>query len=191
MKVVLIVAMNQQRVIGKDGGLPWHIPEDLKFFKRQTSGHAVIMGRKTYESVGKPLPKRRNIIITRQTAYAPGRVESPSGPNADRTNKILFEPGAKNGNANRDLTALDVVHSLDAALDLCRSRDERTAFVIGGAQIYTLALPLADEMLITHIDMPNVDGDAHFPEWNPANWSDDGPADATFPAARRYVRRIG
>ena len=65
--LALIVAMSKNRVIGRDGDLPWHIPEDLKHFRRNTVGHAIIMGRKTYDSIGRPLPKRRNIVVTRQT----------------------------------------------------------------------------------------------------------------------------
>lgn len=73
MKLVAIVAMTPERVIGRDGGLPWHLPEDLAFFKRTTSGHPVVMGRKTYESIGRPLPKRRNIVLTRDRSWqAPG-----------------------------------------------------------------------------------------------------------------------
>jgi dihydrofolate reductase len=70
MNITLIAAMSENRVIGKDNQLIWHFPEDLKHFKKQTSGHHVIMGRKTFESVGRPLPKRVNIIITRQTDYS-------------------------------------------------------------------------------------------------------------------------
>lgn len=68
-----VVAMTPDRVIGKNGGLPWHLPEDLAFFKRTTSGHPIVMGRKTYESIGRPLPKRRNIVLTRDSGWsAPG-----------------------------------------------------------------------------------------------------------------------
>jgi dihydrofolate reductase len=70
MNITLIAAMSENRVIGKDNQLIWHFPEDLKHFRKQTSGHHVIMGRKTFESVGRPLPKRINIIITRQTDYS-------------------------------------------------------------------------------------------------------------------------
>ncbi|MCB9852729.1 MAG: dihydrofolate reductase [Phycisphaerales bacterium] len=188
MNLILIAAMNARRVIGKDGGLPWHLPDDLKFFKRQTTGHAIIMGRKTYESIGKPLPKRRNIIITRQIDYAPENAPAPTDPNADKTNDVLFAPN-DGGPTTNDATRLDVVHSLQAALDLCRSRNERIAFVIGGAQIYRLALPHADRMLITHVDLPDVDGDAFFPTWNPDDWDDAGPADPAFPDAKLYIRR--
>jgi dihydrofolate reductase len=73
LQLTAIVAMTPDRVIGRGGALPWHLPEDLAFFKRSTSGHPVVMGRKTFESIGKPLPKRRNIVLTRDPAWsAPG-----------------------------------------------------------------------------------------------------------------------
>ena len=70
-----VVAMTPKRVIGRDGGLPWHLPEDLAYFKKTTSGHAIVMGRKTYESIGRPLPKRRNIVLTRDAAWSADGVE--------------------------------------------------------------------------------------------------------------------
>jgi len=73
LRLTAIVAMTPDRVIGKNGTLPWYLPEDLAFFKRTTSGHPIVMGRKTYESIGRPLPKRRNIVLTRDTTWsAPG-----------------------------------------------------------------------------------------------------------------------
>jgi dihydrofolate reductase len=72
-RVQIIVAMDPDRVIGRDNQLPWHLPDDLRYFKRITSGHTVVMGRRTYESIGRPLPNRRNIVLTRQTGWqAPG-----------------------------------------------------------------------------------------------------------------------
>ncbi len=75
-----VVAMTQQRVIGKDGMLPWHLPADLAFFKKTTSGHPIVMGRKTYESIGRPLPKRRNIVLTRDTSWSAVGVEVIHAP---------------------------------------------------------------------------------------------------------------
>ena len=75
MKLTAIVAMTSERVIGKDGDLPWHLPDDLKFFKKRTSGHPIIMGRKTFDSIGKPLPKRENIVFTRDPAWHHDGVE--------------------------------------------------------------------------------------------------------------------
>lgn len=88
MQLSAIVAMTPERVIGKGGDLPWHLPEDLKFFKRTTSGYPIVMGRKTYESIGRPLPKRRNIVLTRdrnwsaegvEVIHAPEQLESLEG----------------------------------------------------------------------------------------------------------------
>ena len=82
MKLTAIVAMTPDRIIGRDGTLPWHLPEDLAFFKRTTSGHPILMGRKTYESIGRPLPKRRNIVITRDTSWSAEGVEVIHSPEA-------------------------------------------------------------------------------------------------------------
>jgi dihydrofolate reductase len=82
LKLTAIVAMTPDRIIGRDGTLPWHLPEDLAFFKRTTSGHPILMGRKTYESIGRPLPKRRNIVITRDTSWSADGVEVIHSPGA-------------------------------------------------------------------------------------------------------------
>jgi dihydrofolate reductase len=133
MRVSLIAAMSETRAIGVENRLPWNLPEDLKRFRELTSGHAVIMGRKTHESIGRLLPNRRNIIISRQPGY---RVE-----------------GAM------------VVSSLEGALAACDS-GESEAFVIGGAEIYRLALPRADRLYLTLIH-ERIPGDAFFPEFDP------------------------
>lgn len=80
VQLTAVVAMTADRVIGKDGTLPWHLPEDLKFFKRTTSGHPIVMGRKTYESIGRPLPKRRNIVLTRDKEWSAEGVEVIHAP---------------------------------------------------------------------------------------------------------------
>jgi len=151
MKIILIAAMTPDRLIGNKGGLPWHRPADLKHFKQTTAGHAVIMGRRTYESVGRPLPGRRNIVVTRNRAYAPR--------------------GAPDDNNTDGATALDVVHGLNEALDLCRQRGERDVFVIGGAQVYQTALDLADEMILTEVPDADYEGDTYFPKWDAAQWN--------------------
>jgi dihydrofolate reductase len=126
--VSLIVAMDRNRVIGAGRRLPWHIPEDLKRFRRLTLGHHVVMGRKTWESIGRPLPGRTNIVLTRQ-------------------------PGFRAEGAH-------VVSCLDDALRLAAGDME--VFVIGGAQIYALALPCADRAYVTEIDAA-FSGDVWFP----------------------------
>jgi dihydrofolate reductase len=132
----LVFAMSDARIIGKGDGLPWCIPEDLKHFKAMTIDHAVIMGRKTYDTVGKPLPRRRNIVITRDSS--------------------LRREGA------------EVVPTLAAALALAYTSDEEPR-VIGGAQIYALALPIATKMIVTFVHR-DVVGDTQFPLIDWAAW---------------------
>lgn len=126
----IIAAMSLNRVIGKNNQIPWHIPGEQQRFKQITWGHAIIMGRKTHESIGRPLPGRTNIVITRQKNYiAPGCI---------------------------------VVHSLEAALQSCPP-NETESFIIGGEQIFRLALPLAHRIYLT-IVQKEIEGDAFFPE---------------------------
>ena len=80
MKLTAIVAMTPERIIGRGGDLPWHLPEDLKFFKRTTSGHPIVMGRKTFDSIGKPLPKRQNIVLTRDPDWSAEGVDVIHSP---------------------------------------------------------------------------------------------------------------
>lgn len=135
-RISLIVARAENGVIGADGKLPWRIPADMKWFKANTLGKPVIMGRKTWESLPKrPLPERRNIVITRNATY---RAE-----------------GA------------EVVPSLAAALALCAGADE--VMVIGGAEIYALALPQASRIYLTRVHASPT-GDAHMPEFSSARW---------------------
>lgn len=129
----LIAAVARNGAIGKDNALLWRLPEDLQFFKRTTLGCPVIMGRKTYDSIGRPLPGRRNIVVTRNPQW--------------------------------QAAGVDAVTSLDAALALVL--DAPKVFVIGGAQLYAQALPLADELVMTEVDA-NYDGDTFFPEWDKA-----------------------
>ncbi len=140
-----IAAMARNRVIGVDGDLPWNIPEDFKFFKDKTSGHVMIMGRKTFESLPQPLPGRLHIIITRQEGYSP---ELPSNA----------KPG----------TAIKVVATIDDAVNFARTKlteygDE--VFIIGGGEIYKQMLSVTDRIYLTeiHQDFP---GDAKFPEFS-------------------------
>ncbi len=128
-----IVAVSRNHIIGKDGGLPWDIPEDLQFFRDKTKGHVMIMGRKTYESIGRPLPHRISIIITRNPDYQ--------------------VPGCF------------VVQSIDEALALAREKETNgEIFVIGGGQIFRLAMPYIDKLYITVVDV-EIEGDAKFPDY--------------------------
>ncbi len=139
MKISLIAAVSPDLVIGRDGDLPWHYPSDMKHFMRTTTGHPCIMGRRTYESFPRrPLPKRPNLVLTRNAAY----------PLADGV--LRFE-------------------GLTAALDHCRETQHRVVYVCGGGGVYREALPLADEMILTHVP-DRVEGDAHFPAWDQKVW---------------------
>lgn len=176
MQTIILVAMTPDRLIGKGGALPWHEPEDLKHFKRTTTGHAVIMGRKTFDSIKRPLPGRRNIVITRNPSLAL--------PAHDAAAKV----GAAGETRPTTTTSLDVVHSLDEALELCRKRNEAKAFIVGGAQIYEMALAIADEMIVTYIQQTGLTGDTYFPPWRAEDW-EELPADAGTLKIVRYRRR--
>ena len=128
--ISIIAALGKNRALGLGNELLWPIPDDLKRFKKITSGHPIIMGSKTYESIGKPLPNRTNIILTRNKNYdAPGTI---------------------------------IVTSLEEAFEKA-GNDE--VFVIGGAQIYTLALPYADKLYLTLIE-DEKEADAFFPDYS-------------------------
>jgi len=135
MRLKLIVAYAKNRTIGRDNTLPWKLPGDLAHFKRTTLGCPIIMGRKTWDSLGRALPGRKNIVITRD--------------------------------ASRATAGADFVTSLPAALDLVRESEQ--AFVIGGAQIYQEALPLADSVIATEIQT-DIDGDAFFAPLDASQW---------------------
>lgn len=140
MIVSAIAAMSANRVIGKDGGLPWHLPGDFKFFKETTIDHIIVMGRKTFESLGKPLPRRLHVVITRQKNYHPAGASIFSSV-----------PGA-----------LAYCHSL------CSSQPEKWGneiFILGGGEIFTEALPVTDRIYLTEIHAEFA-GDAHFPEFD-------------------------
>jgi dihydrofolate reductase len=134
--LTLVVAIDAQRGIGINNKLPWHLPEDLAHFKRTTSGHPIVMGRKTYDSIGRPLPNRRNIVVTRNPAWRREGVEA--------------------------------VTSFGDALKLAGDEE---IMVIGGAQIFAEALPLADRLVVTEIGK-TFDCDTFFPEIDPQQWKE-------------------
>ena len=135
MIVSLIAAMAENRVIGRGGALPWHLPKDLQHFKRITLDHTVIMGRKTFEEIKTPLSNRRNVVISRNPSFRPG--------------------GAT------------VVPDLDEALAL--GSTEREVLVIGGGEIFRLALPRADRLYLTVVHA-QVEGDTYFPAFDSDAW---------------------
>lgn len=134
MKVSLLAAVARGGVIGRDGGLPWRIAEDVARFKALTTGHAVVMGRRTWDSLPdhfRPLPGRRNIVVTRNLDW------SAEG-------------------AERAVSLEEALRMLDGGLRV---------YVIGGAEVYAAALALADELVLTEIDL-DVEGDTFFPDWD-------------------------
>ena len=146
-RVSIIVAMAKNRVIGRDGHLPWHLPEDLKRFKQLTMGHHIVMGRKTWESLGRLLPGRHHVIVSRSPGYA--------------------VPSAK------------VAGSIAVAFTDCENDSE--IFVIGGGEIYALALPDADRILLTEINQ-DFEGDAFFPALPPGEWKESERLQGNDPA---------
>lgn len=137
MKVSLIAAVAQNGVIGRNNDLPWKIRDDMRFFVKTTRGHVVIMGRLNYEAMGRPLPGRRNIVLTRDSTYVAQGCET--------------------------------MRSIEEALGRAEEGGEDEAFVIGGAQIYKLALPYAHRFYRTRV-LAEVPGDIVFPEFSEDDW---------------------
>lgn len=138
-ELTIIVAAGENNAIGKDNDLIWHLSNDLKRFKELTSGHHIIMGRKTFESFPKPLPNRTHIVITRQTDY-----KVPDG--------------------------VIVVNSLHDAIDAAKK--DKQPFIIGGGEIYSQALPLADKLEITRVHATFEEADTFFPEIDKTAWKE-------------------
>jgi dihydrofolate reductase len=136
-RISIIVAMANNRVIGADNRIPWHLPDDLKMFKRLTMGHHIVMGRKTYESIGRLLPGRTTVIVTRQRDYA--------------------------------VAGAIVAHSLHDAINAAARDDE--IFVIGGAELFREALPIADRMHLSLVDA-QPEGDTWMPEFDSTEWTE-------------------
>ena len=142
MIVSLVAAVAKNYVIGKNNGLPWRLPDDMKFFMETTKGHYVILGRKNFESLPhkfKPLPDRTNVVVPRQKDY--------------KAHGAL------------------VVHSCEDALKVAEVNKESEAMVIGGSDIYTLALPVANRLYITEVNA-EVEGDVYFPKFDKEDWTE-------------------
>ncbi|MCT6866994.1 MAG: type 3 dihydrofolate reductase [Gilliamella apicola] len=136
----VIVAMAHNRVIGLNNQMPWHLPADLAWFKKNTLNKPVIMGRKTFESIGRPLPNRHNIVISRQ-----------------------IEP------SDNKISNVSWVKSIDEAISLAQKQQPDEVFIIGGGNIYQQVLPLIERLYLTHIDA-ELQGDTYFPDYLPEQW---------------------
>lgn len=160
--VAIIAAVARNGVIGADGAMPWRLSTDLRRFKALTLGHPVVMGRRTFEAIGRPLPGRTNIVVSRRDGFAPeGVTVAPS-----------------------------LAAGLAAGRHAAAAAGVDTLFVIGGGEIYRAALPVAGRLLITHVEA-EPDGDTRFPAIDPAEWAavaeESVPAGATDSAATRFV----
>lgn len=142
-EIAMIVACSKNGVIGRDGDLPWHLPEDLRHFMRSTRGCPVIMGRKTFDSLDKPLPNRLNIVISR----------------------TMPDPGYEGVQIARDLDS-----ALEQARQAIAGELNRPIWIAGGGTIYTQAMDRADLIVRTLIEL-EIEGDASFPQLDPAKWS--------------------
>lgn len=143
MKIAIVVAVAENGVIGAEGDIPWHVPEDLEHFKETTTGHPVIVGRQTYESIvdrlGEPLPDRLNIVLS--------------------STELDLPAGAVH------------VQGIDEALEIATETESEVVYVIGGRTVYEALLPKADRMHYTEIH-DTVEGDTRFPEWNRSDWQE-------------------
>lgn len=135
--ITMIAAAGENNELGKDNDLLWHLPDDFKRFKALTTGHHIIMGRKTFESFPKPLPNRTHIVITRNNNYK------------------------KDGAV--------VVHSMEEALQI--SKNDAQPYIIGGGEIYKMALPVADKIELTRVHGTFDDADTFFPEFTKDKWN--------------------
>jgi dihydrofolate reductase len=141
IRKTIVVAAARNGIIGRDGDMPWRLSTDLKRFKALTSGKPVIMGRKTYDSIGRPLPGRANVVISRST--------------------VIDHPDV------RTVTSLEEAISVGEALAL--EQDEDEICIIGGGHVYGQAMEIADRLCVTHVET-DVEGDTSFPAIDPAIW---------------------
>lgn len=153
--LTLIAAMGKNRAIGMAGRMPWHLPAELQHFKKVTMGKTIVMGRKTWQAIGRPLPGRQNIVVSR--------------------------------NPDFHAEGVDLATSLE---DAAAKSESNEVMIIGGGQLYALALPLAQRMVLTLIDI-EPEADTWFPEWDDQTWSQTSethyPADDNNPLTYRII----
>ncbi len=164
MRTSIIAAVAWNGVIGNQGDLPWQLPADLKHFKRTTLGHHVLMGRKTWHSIGHPLPDRRILVLSARGL----ELDLPLGT---------------------EEAAVTVVGSLDEAQELARSRSEQELFVAGGGKVYEQVIDTADRLYLTRVD-GSFAGDAYFPFVDPEVWTRESEEYRLPDAANEYPMRF-
>jgi|SRR5690606_3790249 dihydrofolate reductase len=160
MKLALIVAMARNRVIGRDNAMPWQQPDDLRYFKRMTLGKPVIMGRKTFASIGRPLPGRSNIVVTRNTSFAAEGIHV--------------------------VHSLDAAIALGQRLLAELGQEDGELMLVGGAELYAQGLPLASRLYLTELH-GEPEGDARFPAIDPAAWRELSREDHDAGEANTYA----
>jgi dihydrofolate reductase len=151
--ITIIAALTRNRVIGRDGGIPWHIPEDLKLFRKTTLGHAVVMGRNTFQSLKKPLDGRLNIVISTTLRG---------------TEEVNPEEVNRSGKPEDPDTSLIICPTFKEAIAAARRR-QRDIFITGGTEVYRQALPIADRMLLSLV-FQEYEGDTYFPLFDEGEW---------------------
>ena len=139
--VVLVAAYDRNRAIGRYGGIPWHLPEDFAHFKQVTMGHTLLMGRATWDSIGRPLPGRTTVVVTRDPQWS-------AGEHAD---------------------AVHVAHSVPEALELAASLPG-DVMVVGGGQVYVETLPVATHQVLTEVDLEVEGADTFYPAYPTEEW---------------------
>ena len=170
MTVSIVAAVSRNGVIGAGGGMPWRIPEDLRRFRKLTMGGVVIMGRRTFDSIGKPLDGRVNIVISRNPNFRP-------------------EQGAKVGEGGA--LGIGKADSLETALMVAEAaKADADVFIIGGGEIYALALreAVAERMFLTEVDL-EVEGDVFFPPFSRDEWRETDREAGSGNVPHFYVRR--
>lgn len=157
-EICIVVAASKNNVIGRDNGLPWRLKGDMQFFKRVTMGHPLVMGRKTFDSIGKPLPGRKTIVVTTQTDWAHEGV----------------------------LVAHSLADALSMAEQQSSEMGVSKIMLVGGAQLYRQALPQCDRLYLTQVDAV-IDGDAFFPELDYSEWEEESSERVDADSSNEYA----
>lgn len=159
MIISIIAAHGKNLQLGLNGKMPWHLPDDLKHFRKLTWGHVILMGRKTFESIGRPLPGRKTIVISRNTSTGKKLTTSASPSTSKETTSLIW------------------VDSISKGINWAQEQQENELFVIGGGEIYKSTLSLAQRMYITEVSYDG-DADTFFPQYDSSEWK---VIETTFP----------
>lgn len=161
MRINLIAAVSDNNVIGRNNQIPWRLPDDFAWFKRKTEGHHVIMGRRTWESIGRPLPLRVNVVVSSSYFDSRERMDNAF---------VQRQPPGDGWLSWRTPPRICIVGSLIDALLIAGLNHEEEAFVIGGYRLYDEAMPKADRLYLTRVHTTIEDGDTFFPKYDASRW---------------------